>query len=249
MIAHGVGGRQDLPIPFSLAVSGAAAALVVSFLVLRMAWRQPRFRGGQSGRPLPLAVSRAADSSWTRWALRLLGLVAAAYVTWGAVAGPDLATNPTAGVVYVLLWIGILETEPECVSIECVCEGRLTAALLGGDDCAVIDHLVRRPKTDPLSPAVIAVELGPSPALELDGKGRGLLDAVHRQCLLGLRVGESGIHPRGQQLLASQLRSPVGTLWQTRIARCGGCRRCRGSNGRCACRRLRIRRTPAARHQ
>ena len=91
VIAHGVGGRQDLPIPFSLAVAGAAAALVVSFLVLRMAWRQPRFRGDQSGRPLPLAVSRAADSSWTRWALRLLGLVAAAYVTWGAVAGPDLA--------------------------------------------------------------------------------------------------------------------------------------------------------------
>jgi hypothetical protein len=108
VIAHGVGGRQDLPIPFSLAVAGAAAALVVSFLVLRMAWRSSRFRGDQSGRPLPLAVSRAADSSWTRWTLRLLGLAAAAYVTLGAVAGPDLATNPTAGVVYVLLWIGIV---------------------------------------------------------------------------------------------------------------------------------------------
>jgi hypothetical protein len=108
VLAHGVGGRQDLPIPFSLAVAGAAAALVVSFLVLRMAWRRSRFRGDQSGRPLPLAVSRAADSSWTRWALRLLGLAATGYVTWGAVAGPDLATNPSAGVVYVLLWIGIV---------------------------------------------------------------------------------------------------------------------------------------------
>jgi hypothetical protein len=108
VLAHGVGGRQDLPIPFSLAVAGAAAALVVSFLVLLMAWRRSRFQGDQSGRPLPLAVSRAADSSWMRWALRLLGLVVAAYVTVGALAGPDLATNPTAGVVYVLLWIGIV---------------------------------------------------------------------------------------------------------------------------------------------
>jgi hypothetical protein len=108
VLAHGVGGRQDLPIPFGLAVAGAAAALVVSFLVLLMAWRRSRFQGDQSGRPLPLAVSRAADSSWMRWTLRLLGLVVAAYVSVGAVAGPDLATNPTAGVVYVLLWIGIV---------------------------------------------------------------------------------------------------------------------------------------------
>ncbi|MGH8825304.1 MAG: hypothetical protein ACRDVN_12605 [Jiangellaceae bacterium] len=108
VVAHGVGGRQDLPIPFGLAVAGAASALVVSFLVLRMAWRRSRFRGDRSGRALPLAVSRAADSPWTRWALRILGLVAAAYVVLGAVAGPDLATNPTAGAVYVLLWVGIV---------------------------------------------------------------------------------------------------------------------------------------------
>ncbi|HMG30483.1 MAG TPA: hypothetical protein VK585_10235 [Jiangellaceae bacterium] len=108
VVAHGVGGRQDLPIPFGLAVAGAVTALVVSFLVLRVAWRRSRFRGDRSGRPLPVAVTRAADSPWTRWALRLLGLVAGAYVALGAVAGPDLATNPTAGVVYVLLWVGMV---------------------------------------------------------------------------------------------------------------------------------------------
>ncbi len=108
LIAHGVGGRQDLPIPFELAVLGAALALVVSFLVLGLAWKESKYRGDDSGRPLPAALTRAADSAWTRWSLRILGLVAAAYVVLAAVLGPDLATNPTAGVVYVLLWVGIV---------------------------------------------------------------------------------------------------------------------------------------------
>jgi hypothetical protein len=108
LIAHGVGGRQDLPIPFELAVLGAALALVVSFLVLCLAWKESRYRGDDSGRPLPEAVTRTVDAPWMRWALRLLGLFGAACVALAAVAGPDLATNPTAGAVYVLLWVGIV---------------------------------------------------------------------------------------------------------------------------------------------
>jgi hypothetical protein len=108
LIAHGVGGRQDLPIPFELAVLGAALALVVSFLVLGLAWKESRYRGDDSGRPLPEALTRAADSLWTRWTLRVLGLASAAVVALAAIAGPDLATNPTAGAVYVLLWVGIV---------------------------------------------------------------------------------------------------------------------------------------------
>ena len=34
LLAHGVGSREDLPIPFSLALIGAAVVLVVSFLAL-----------------------------------------------------------------------------------------------------------------------------------------------------------------------------------------------------------------------
>jgi hypothetical protein len=108
LFAHGVGGRQDLPIPFELAVLGAALALVVSFLILGLAWKESRYRGDDSGLPLPEALTRAADSPWLRWTLRILGLVVAACVTLAAVAGPDLATNPTAGVVYVLLWVGLV---------------------------------------------------------------------------------------------------------------------------------------------
>ena len=108
VLAHGVGGRQDLPIPFGLALGGAAAALVVSFAVLALAWREPRYRGAAAGRPLPASVATLADAAWFRWLLRSLGLVATAYVLLAVLLGPDLATNPTAGVVYVLLWVGLV---------------------------------------------------------------------------------------------------------------------------------------------
>ncbi|HSK25366.1 MAG TPA: hypothetical protein VK894_00460 [Jiangellales bacterium] len=108
VLAHGVGGRQDLPIPFGLAVAGAAVALLVSFLVLGLAWRDPRYRGDRSGRPLPRRLATVADASWLRWVLRVAGLVATGYVLLALLFGPDLATNPTAGVVYVLLWVGIV---------------------------------------------------------------------------------------------------------------------------------------------
>jgi hypothetical protein len=107
VLAHGIGGRQDLPIPFSYALIGAALALVVSFVALAALWREPRLGGVRTGAALPTAVQRGFDAPVTRWALRLLGLAATAYVVVAATAGPDLAINPTAGVVYVLFWVGL----------------------------------------------------------------------------------------------------------------------------------------------
>lgn len=40
--------------------------------------------------------------------LRVAGLVLLVYVCWAAVLGPDLLVNPTFGVVYVWLWVGIV---------------------------------------------------------------------------------------------------------------------------------------------
>ncbi len=50
---HGLGGARDLPIPASLAISAAVAALVISFTVLIVAWRTPRYDARTQGRPLP----------------------------------------------------------------------------------------------------------------------------------------------------------------------------------------------------
>ena len=61
LLAHGVGSREDLPIPFSYAVTGAAVALIVSFLALGLLWREPRLHPGR-----PVARCRSACSGcWT----------------------------------------------------------------------------------------------------------------------------------------------------------------------------------------
>ena len=107
-LAHGIGGAKDLPIPAEYAMAGAGAALAVSFIVLALAWRQPRFDADHLGRPLPAGLASAVDSAAFAVTLRVLGLAFFGYVAWAAVAGPDLLTNPTFGAVYVLLWVGIV---------------------------------------------------------------------------------------------------------------------------------------------
>jgi hypothetical protein len=107
VLAHGVGSREDLPIPFAYALVGAGIALVASFVILAFLWRTPRFDAATAGRPVPPAVERALDGRWFRGTVRALGMVAFLYVAMAAVFGVDDALNPTAGVVYVLLWIGV----------------------------------------------------------------------------------------------------------------------------------------------
>lgn len=108
---HGLGGAQDLPIPASLAIAGGTAALLVSFCVLILAWRQPRYAPDAmraSGRPLPSGLASVLDSAAYLWGLRIVGLAVTAYLTWALLAGPDLVTNPVFGTFYVLLWVGIV---------------------------------------------------------------------------------------------------------------------------------------------
>ncbi len=105
---HGIGGSQDLPISLPFALAGGAAALAVSFIVLALAWREPRFDSATQGRAVPSWLARAVDGGWLSTALRAVGLAFAAYVAWAALAGADSGANPTFGVVYVLLWVGLV---------------------------------------------------------------------------------------------------------------------------------------------
>src|SRR5436190_15376367 len=97
---HGLGGAKDLPIPLTLAVSGATAALVVSFCVLALAWRTPRYQEVGPGRPVPAGLARAVDSAGFEWTVRILGLLLFGYVTWAPIWGPDLVNNPALGTFY-----------------------------------------------------------------------------------------------------------------------------------------------------
>ncbi|MEV6236084.1 hypothetical protein [Lentzea sp. NPDC051838] len=107
VLAHGVGGRRDLPIPFSLTLVAGVLVVAVSFVALGVLWRQPRFdRFG--GRPLPLVLQRFLDARGFRYALQLIGLVLTASVAIIAIFGPDDTSNPAPGFVYVLFWVGIV---------------------------------------------------------------------------------------------------------------------------------------------
>lgn len=108
VFTHGIGGAQDLPIPAEYAIAGACAALAVSFIVLALAWRSPRFDTATSGRAVPSWLASTVDRRALGIALRTLGLAFFLYIVWAAVSGPDLLINPTFGVVYVLLWVGIV---------------------------------------------------------------------------------------------------------------------------------------------
>ncbi|TAK68972.1 MAG: hypothetical protein EPO13_09455 [Actinomycetota bacterium] len=105
--AHGIGGRQDLPIPFGLALTAAALAVTVSFVALAVLWHRPRYRSMQ-GRDVPAWLATTLSSAALRTVLRLGGLLAVGYVALAAFVGPDNARNPTAGAVYVLFWVGTL---------------------------------------------------------------------------------------------------------------------------------------------
>ena len=108
VFAHGIGGAKDLPIPVEYFLAGGSAALAISFIVLTLAWRRPRFDAATGGVALPAGFVAVVDSAWFAWALRALGLAFFLYVAWAAVAGPDLLVNPTFGVFYVILWVGLV---------------------------------------------------------------------------------------------------------------------------------------------
>ena len=106
--AHGLGGAKDLPIPSELAIAGAVAALVVSFTVLSIAWRTPRYDAATSGRPAPAWLDRIASSRALAITVRVLGMVVFLYVGAAAVFGKDSLINPFLGTFYVYLWVGLV---------------------------------------------------------------------------------------------------------------------------------------------
>lgn len=107
-LAHGLGGARDLPISPELAIAGAVAALTVSFTVLAVAWRNPRYDAATSGRPAPARLAAVVDSAGFRAAVRVVGLVFFLYAAMAAVLGKDLLTNPFFGMFYVWWWVGLV---------------------------------------------------------------------------------------------------------------------------------------------
>jgi hypothetical protein len=108
VLAHGIGGAQDLPVSPELAIAGAVAALTISFTVLAVAWRNPRYDARTSGRPAPRWLAAVVDSTWFRVTLRVVGVVVTGYAAFAAVLGENLLTNPFFGMFYVWWWVGLV---------------------------------------------------------------------------------------------------------------------------------------------
>lgn len=105
---HGLGGGADLPIPAPFAIAGGTAALALSFVVLLLAWRTPRFSTAGGERAVPVGLAAFLDSPGWTMSIRALGMAFFCFMLWPALFGPDLLNNPTFGVVYVWLWVGIV---------------------------------------------------------------------------------------------------------------------------------------------
>lgn len=108
VLAHGVGGSTDLPVPLSFALIGAAWALTATFAIVALAWKTPRFGPDKPGRELPIWLTRVVDSPVARWIAAVTALLFTVWVVIAAVWGPDGGDNALPGVFYVLLWVGLV---------------------------------------------------------------------------------------------------------------------------------------------
>jgi hypothetical protein len=108
-VAHGVLiGRQDLPIPTWLFAWGASIVLIVSFVVLSLAWRDSVL-SSERWRPVSEGLSHAVTSSLTQivaGAIGVLLLVAVVYTGFEGTQEPNL--NFAVTFVFVTFWLGMV---------------------------------------------------------------------------------------------------------------------------------------------
>ncbi len=104
--AHGIGSRKDLPLPFPYVVVGAALIVAATFWFLTRSWRRVRL-SGLGGRPLP-RLSRVLTALPVTVIARVLILAFWAWFIMALIAGKDLVSNPVFGVVFVLVWVGLV---------------------------------------------------------------------------------------------------------------------------------------------
>jgi hypothetical protein len=101
-LAHGLVGKQDLPIPRWLFAWAATIVLVVSFAALAAMWTRPRWERTVPARTV-LRVPRVVEP-----ACGALGVAIFALAVYAGLAGstqPD--DNLMPALVYVLFWVGI----------------------------------------------------------------------------------------------------------------------------------------------
>jgi hypothetical protein len=109
VLAHGIGGVKDLPVPLWLFFYGAGVVLVVSFVALGALWRRPLLEGHDHGRPLPGWAQRILLSTVLRVAVGLASVAMLGIVLWASAFGEDsVAVNLAPTFVWVIFWVGLV---------------------------------------------------------------------------------------------------------------------------------------------
>ena len=106
--AHGLVGRADLPIPDWLFTFGAVAVLLVSFVLLAVAWRRPKLQDA-AWRPSPAGVSRLLTAPALEVAGGAIGVALLGLVVYAGLFGVDsTSANIAPTLVYVVFWLGLV---------------------------------------------------------------------------------------------------------------------------------------------
>ena len=101
IIAHGLVGKSDLPIPVWLFGWGAAIALIVSFVGLAFGWREPRLE--RIRERAVLRLPRALEVLGGLLGVFLFGLVVYA----GMAGEQNVQQNLAPTFVFVTFWVGV----------------------------------------------------------------------------------------------------------------------------------------------
>ena len=106
VVAHALVGRRDLPIPEWLFAWAASVVLIVSFVVLSVAWHRSRFEESE-WRPVSGWLSRAIVNPVTEALAGALGVFLLGVVIWAGLKGTEAPDrNFALTFVFYTTWIG-----------------------------------------------------------------------------------------------------------------------------------------------
>ncbi|MFL5845703.1 MAG: fenitrothion hydrolase [Solirubrobacteraceae bacterium] len=101
ILAHGIVGKQDLPIPSYLFGWGAAIALIVSFVGLAFGWREPRLAALRERALLRVPALLEVLTG-------LIGIAVFALTAYAGLAGEqNLQDNLAPVMIFITFWVGV----------------------------------------------------------------------------------------------------------------------------------------------
>ena len=102
-LAHGIGGRSDLPVPLTFFLAGGTVVLILSFAALSALWPEPRLQQAPALRRLNFPGFRLLTA-----ALTILGVVGLVLVVATGLGGVNnSSSNPAPILLWVFFWLVI----------------------------------------------------------------------------------------------------------------------------------------------